>query len=95
MEARERPDLFRRLMIQLARLVRRKPTPHPGRQRHEQTTTLERCVASSLAKMAEEEDYGSMPLPDRFGHKVRDSVHNHGHSSERLQLLLPASKLRC
>lgn len=49
------------------------PGPHSkprSRQTSYQLTNLRIPGSPPTAKMAEEEDYSSIPLPDRFTHKV-------------------------
>ena len=76
MEAETRPRLFRRLIERVAQLVRprkrHRPCSRPCRERYPvSSSALYRFDPNTAAMAEQEEEFSSIPLPDRFAHKVR------------------------
>ncbi|UKZ69472.1 uncharacterized protein TrAtP1_010479 [Trichoderma atroviride] len=68
MESRRRHP-FKKLIRRIASLIDHRPADS-SEQKHPQTSSASRHLSlPSLVAMAEEEDFSSLPLPDRFSHK--------------------------
>lgn len=68
MESRRRHHPFKKLIRRIVNLIDERPADS-SEHKHHQTSSAFRYL--SLAAMADqEEDLSSLPLPDRFSHKV-------------------------
>jgi hypothetical protein len=72
MESRRRHHPFKKLIRRIVNLIDDRPAD-TSEPKHSQTSSAFRYLSRpSLAAMADqEEDFSSLPLPDRFSHKVR------------------------
>lgn len=74
MATQKRPRLFRKLIARVANLA--KPSKKPAAntkptERYPRSSSNTYCYDGTSATMADqEEDFSSLPMPDRFGHKV-------------------------
>ncbi|KAI5461968.1 armadillo-type protein [Mariannaea sp. PMI_226] len=70
--ATPRPSrLFKKLISRVANLAKPSKNPSPPRERYPNSNSTSYCYEGNSAIMADqEEDFSSLPLPDRFAHKV-------------------------
>jgi hypothetical protein len=90
MESRRRHHPFKKLIRRIVNLIDERPADS-SEQKHSQTSSAFRYLSlPSLAAMADqEEDLSSLPLPDRFSHKVLFSQHDPSRTSPLADLKTP------
>ncbi|KAF4977663.1 hypothetical protein FZEAL_5853 [Fusarium zealandicum] len=69
METPKRPGLFHKLITRLVHCVRPPKKRHTPLERYPVSSSTQYQFSDNDAIMAEEEDFSSIPLPDRFSHK--------------------------
>lgn len=71
MESRRRHHPFKKLIRRIASLIDDRPADSSEQKRAQSSSALRYLSLPSLVAMADqEEDFSSLPLPDRFSHKV-------------------------